>query len=985
MTMPCRAALLAVACLTVCAGLPGPACGASLWAEYGEFSSWTDALPPTPQGDGHLGLLESDAPVQLRFAVPEEPAVGYWLRLGNIVGFSGKGGSYQLILRRDAQDGPVIHEGPVVADGDQWNATNRDPIDITFALTAGDRARGYVDVYATAVVEGDGWTVYRNGAGRPIGASHAVLSPELQARMQTAGALRDRQVSLLPIPREITLGDGELRLTEGTAIVYAQGAPASLAHAGQELAALIRERTGLDLSVGPVQAPAAGDIALGIAGVTAWPEPAAGQQQGKEAYGLTVDADGARVVGTDEAGAFYGAMTLGQAARVLDAGPSVAHMHVNDRPAFVYRIIQYDIARGQTVDVDYVKRMIRELARCKTNALLFYMEDDFRFRKYPFLGREGTFTHEKAAELSEYAASYHMQLIPQFESLGHAGAVLGHEELAHLREAGGSWVFCTNEPRTWEFLDDVFGELVEAFPTSEFIHTGGDEFEFGFGKCDRCRAQVDEEGMGGLYAEHMNRLNQLVKKRGKTMMFWPSHHGPTPELSNMTLQYQDRLEKDCIPTEWIYHGPPEYPTIQQYQEAGFLDVHCCPAVESYSRVWPDYTTTLRAVRGFYRAGEARGCGGAYCTTWEFMHGALVENSWYGLIFAAECSWSPASTTAEEFDRRFADQWWGIRGDDVTGRMADTMVFPVPRGGPAGLWYWGRAVSEVLWTAPDRVMRQFALKQKEYAEAAPALVQLSQAARRRAEAFSQRAGRNELTFRAAMLAFDMMHYAGSKPVVFGEATEDYLAAGDLLAQDPQGAAARVARVAEALGGLGAMAAEVKTGYGYFVRNCGAFAGDESRLEGQSEQLARFSADLAQLAADVAAGKVDRLPPGDTFGLLQGMYEKIGEWTPENVSQDGATLTFDVTGRLPADGAFDVEWEYDRGAHGLNIRATKLLRDGEPIAEDVHGGWAGSGSSGTVYRFEAGPIAAEGKYEIQGEVASSGGSDSRGTVWLTHRGR
>jgi len=300
-------------------------------------------------------------------------------------------------------------------------------------------------------------------------------------------------------------------------------------------------------------------------------------------------------------------MTLGQMARKTDAGPGIACCNVKDWPAFPYRIIQYDIARGQSVDVEYVKRMIRALARCKINGLLFYMEDDFRFRTFPFLGREGTFTHEKARELTEYARPYHMQLIPQFEALGHASAVLRHPEMEKMREAGDPWVFCTSEPETWKFLDTVFAELVEAFPTTEFIHTGADEFEFGFAKCPQCKAKVDASGMGALYAEHMNKLNQLVKKHGRTMMFWPSHHGPTPELSDMTLKYSDQMEKDCIPTEWIYHGPAEYPTLKQYQQAGFKDVHCCPAVVSYSVIWPDYETTMRGIRGFYRAGaEERG-------------------------------------------------------------------------------------------------------------------------------------------------------------------------------------------------------------------------------------------------------------------------------------------------------------------------------------------------------------------------------------------
>ena len=121
--------------------------------------------------------------------------------------------------------------------------------------------------------------------------------------------------------------------------------------------------------------------------------------------------------------------------------------------------------------------MIRESARYKLNAIMFYMEDDYKFEKYPFLGRPGTFTKAKALELSKYADQYHVMLIPQYESLGHAGAVLSHPEMKDLRENGNAWDFCTCEPKVWQFLDDAYAELAEAFPNSKYIHVGGDEFE----------------------------------------------------------------------------------------------------------------------------------------------------------------------------------------------------------------------------------------------------------------------------------------------------------------------------------------------------------------------------------------------------------------------------------------------------------------------------------------------------------------------------
>lgn len=962
-----------------------PAClsisSADRWAQWGDIATRIEAVDPTPAGDSHLGLIESGKPLQLRFAVPNSPLLGYWISTGNIVAMSGKGSSYQLILRRDAPDGPVVYRGPVIANGDEWNASNRTPVDLTDTVTDADRARGWLDIYATGVVEGDGWTLYRHNAGRPIVSYAAIASPEIQRRMALLQVCAERSVSILPAPQELEVASGGFSLTAQTPIVYPAGSPTLVASAAAELREMIRERTGLELAVQEATRYAKGAINLGVAGSDFWtePPPPGLVPEKAEGYYLISDGDGVKILGRDTAGAFYGAMSLGQAVRKTASGPSAPYLTIRDWPAFAHRIIQYDIARGQTVNVDFVKRMIRELGRCKINGLLFYMEDDFKFRKYPFLGREGTFTHEKAAELTAYSRLYNVKLIPQFESLGHAGAVLSHPELKDLREAGSTWVFCTSEPKVWDFLDDVFGELCEAFPDSEYLHVGADEFENAFGKCPRCAQKVAEEGVGGLYAQHMNKLNALCKKHGRQMLFWPSHSGPTPALSNMTLQYQDKLDKDTIPTEWIYHGPAQYPQIAQYQKAGFKDVFCCPAVVGYSRVYPDYRTTFRGISGFYRAGAEAGCGGAYCTTWEFMHGALVDNSWYGLLYAAECSWLPQSTTRADFDRRAADLWWGLTGDPAAQLIA-LVSNPLDAPDVPGNWRNLTTLTDLLWAAPTRVMRDVGLRQPTLVQSAPAMAKALEEQEARLAQLAKGATRNELTLRALDLALRMMRYGVTKLDTFNRATDLYQAAAQALATDRAQTAARLEEVAAALIRLRAQAEELAAGYGYFVQNCGAYKGDFDRLAKQGQDLAGLAQQIGQLRDQAAAGTLKELPSGDRFGFLRGTYRKVGDWGPGQMSEQGVTLRFDVSPLVKSPGVLQVEWQYTRGAHGCDLRGARLLCDGKVVAEDAHRGWTGAGDRENAYRLELKEYRPGAKYEVEGDLASNGGTDSRGEVWL-----
>ncbi len=939
-----------------------PACAQAPPAEYLGLAETVAAIDPTPIGDGHLGIIESGVPVQLRFPVPDAVPLAYALNLGNIVGFSGHGMSYQLILRRDSADGPVIHEGPVIAVGDDWNASNRAPIDITGALTDQDVARGYIDIFATGIVEGDGWTVYRHDPGRrEITASVLRATPELTRLLDTLAQTRERGITLIPAPQDIVLADGALALSPSSRIVL-PGAPADEDRfAASDLAQQIRERAGLSLKIVQGGQARPGDIVLERVPTLAT-EP-------EGAYHAMV-ADTAVVSAATAVGVFYGAQTLAQ---LVAPDGTMPHCEVTDRPSYPVRGLQYDVARGQTVEVEWWKRVIRELGRCKLNMLVIYGEDDYRFDAYPFLGREGTFTPEKARELSEYAHRYHVQLVPQFESLGHASAVLRHEELAGLREAGASWVFCTSNPEVWEFLDTVYGELVEQFPYAQYIHVGGDEFESGFGRCEACRARIEAEGRNALYAEHMNHLRELCAQHGRTMLFWPSHEG-------WTVESVDLLDKECIPTEWIYHGPRRYPQIAQYQELGFADVWASPAVVCFSRIWPDYRTTWRGIRGFLQAGYERGIGGCMTTTWEWQHGGIVTNSLPGMFYAAECAWSLGRTPVSDFERRYAGLWFGLRSEDAGERLDRTLIEPWPREGPAAICYDSRVITNVWWASPRSVLRDFALKDPRPAQAAQAIIDANDEAIARLREFAAEATRNTDLLAYAELAFDMYRQAARKLIVMRQASDHYQAARDALPEHPQTAAARVERAAEAVRSLAGPLQGAADTYLQAARQVGAAMGDVTRIRALHDQVVALADELDGLAAELRAGERDSLPPGAGFGFVTGNCMRIGGWEPGQMDEESAILRYDITERLTCAGELSVEWQYTRGPHGVHIRRTTLLADGEPVSVDEHEGWAGAGSRDNVYRLRLDAYDTDATYEVEGELASSGGTNSYGDVWL-----
>ncbi|MFQ6099089.1 MAG: beta-N-acetylhexosaminidase, partial [Armatimonadota bacterium] len=493
-------------------------------------------------------------------------------------------------------------------------------------------------------------------------------------------------LALVPMPQQVRLRDGAFRISPDTRIGPAEGPMRESAQAVQRA---IADRLGLTLETFPTAVRRAISLASpqSSAGAT-WP--------GDQAYRLVVRRDGIRMEATSPRGFFYAAQTLCQLA---DEKLRVRAAVVRDWPAIENRLVMVAVSQGafQVIDVEYWKRLIRHLAAAKINMLMPYFEGGtFYYQKYPFLGLKGRdgFTAQKARILSEYARERFIELVPQQEALGHAGNILAHEQLAHLRESGG--VFCSSKLEVFAFLGDLFDELVAAFPDSTYIHVGGDEFTHGFAKCPLCKARADEIGLPGLYAEHMNRLHDMLQERGRKMMIWWHEGGFTESAA-------DQLPNDIVVFDWHYGNQRSYPSLRRLQQAGFANTWATPAVTRfYDRGRNDWDNTFGNIRGFLKAAARADVPGECTCTW--VHGVwggrnLFELNYYGLLYSAECAWSPDASDPADFRWKFARIWFGLSGDDLEQEVLHAVHAPFGSIEEQGFWRDSRALEPILAESP----------------------------------------------------------------------------------------------------------------------------------------------------------------------------------------------------------------------------------------------------------------------------------------------
>lgn len=328
-------------------------------------------------------------------------------------------------------------------------------------------------------------------------------------------------VNVIPVPAEMTQGEGTFTLNKSTSIVCAVP---EFAQATAYLAAKVKGSTGYDLKL--AQTPPTDNYISFEQDSTIADE---------EGYTLISTPTGVAIAASAPAGAFYGMQTLLQllpaeiesAAKISGVAWSLPVVTVRDQPRFKYRGIHFDPAR-HFAGVDFIKKQLDVLAMFKMNTFHWHLTDDqlwtIEIKRYPELTEKGAvrtegngskhggfYTQEQIKEVVAYAQERFIEVIPEIEMPGHALAVLvSHPEFSCT---GGPFdqpriiwgveadVFCPGKDTTFKFLENVLTEVFELFP-SEYVHLGGDECpKVRWKTCPDCQKRIKELGLDRLAAK----------------------------------------------------------------------------------------------------------------------------------------------------------------------------------------------------------------------------------------------------------------------------------------------------------------------------------------------------------------------------------------------------------------------------------------------------------------------------------------------------
>ncbi len=439
-----------------------------------------------------------------------------------------------------------------------------------------------------------------------------------------------KNLILLPKPQKLTVNVGTVTLPDQQTIAC-DSADARLKQATARLQQVFARFASVNWSV--VSGAEATDEGLTILLNTTVNKP--------QGYRLTVAPGGITLQAPDEAGAFYGMMTLSQLLQQFGADLPV--VVIEDWPDFPNRGVMLDISRDKVPTMDTLYDLVDRLAGWKINQLQLYTEHTFAYSQHPDVwAKASPMTPDDIRALDAFCRERFIELVPNQNSFGHMHRWFEHEQYRPLAETDGGFTdpwgnwhesafsLTPTNPDTIPFLDGLYADLLPNFTSRQF-NVGCDEtFDLGQG---RSKALCEAKGVGRVYLDFLLEIYKLVKQRGLTMQFWGDiilHH---PELV-------PELPKDVIALNWGYESSHNFEAeCRVFADSG-ISFYVCPGTSSWTTIGGRTDNAIGNIRNAVEHGLKYGAIGVLNTDWgDWGHWQPYPVSFLGFAYGAALSWA----------------------------------------------------------------------------------------------------------------------------------------------------------------------------------------------------------------------------------------------------------------------------------------------------------------------------------------------------------
>jgi hypothetical protein len=355
------------------------------------------------------------------------------------------------------------------------------------------------------------------------------------------------------------------------------------------------------------------------------PDPALPPQ----GYELHITPEGVELAAADDAGFFYGELTLAQLAAVHDG--SLPLGVVRDHPDLPVRGVMVDISRDKVPTTASLHALIDRLASLKVNQLQLYSEHTFAYRNHRDVhAASSPLDAEEIVALDAYCRDRHIELVPNQNCLGHMNRWLAHERYRPLAiEPDGftdpygitrdPMTIEPNDPRSLELVRELLAELLPLF-TSRRVHVGLDE------AWELPAERIDD------FLSWTATLRALPELEGREMLMWGDMVSGRPDLVA-------RLPAGVTVCEWGYDDWYPFDERCAVLAEARVPFWVAPGTSSWMSILGRVTNARHTCRRAAAAALAHGASGYLNTDWgDLGHLQQPVISEPALAYGAAVSW-----------------------------------------------------------------------------------------------------------------------------------------------------------------------------------------------------------------------------------------------------------------------------------------------------------------------------------------------------------
>lgn len=287
-------------------------------------------------------------------------------------------------------------------------------------------------------------------------------------------------------------------------------------------------------------------------------------------------------------------------------------------------------------------KIVDFMADLKLNQLQLNIEGfSFAYPSFPDVWKGQTpITGEEIMLLDRYCMERFIELVPNQNSFGHMTPWLSREEFRDLAEcpdgfnAPWGWYdkpFSLNplDPKCIKFLQTTYDDLLPYFSSGMF-NVGCDE-TFDLGQ-EKSKQECESKGRGRVYLDFFMEIYNLVKNRGRKMMFWGDIILHYPELI-------PDLPKDIIALEWGYmEEQPSLEHCRMFMESS-IPYYVCPGTYSWNSITGFTERTKKNLHNAAKRGKECNATGYLITDWgDGGHWQPLPVSYQGFCYGAALCW-----------------------------------------------------------------------------------------------------------------------------------------------------------------------------------------------------------------------------------------------------------------------------------------------------------------------------------------------------------